>query len=305
MTPARIFVAGGTGTIGVPLVRALVAAGHDVHALTRASHKADQVRALGAHPAIADALDGEALTRVVVDARPSYVIHQLTALPRTGPRKGSDLAPTNRLRTEGTKNLIEASVRAGARRIVGGSFALFQALPPDAPREVIAAADAIRSMESQILDASRRGLIEGVVLRYGAFYGRGTPTTAHLVRLLRRRMLPVVRGDRGLLPFIHLDDAVSATLASLERAPAGSTYDIVDEEAVSMSEVLTAIAEKAGAPRPYAVPPWVPRLLSPFMAGVMAIRLPLSNARARTDLGWTPKYPTWREGIADAAEAAA
>jgi 2-alkyl-3-oxoalkanoate reductase len=302
----NIFVAGGTGTIGVPLVRALVAAGHQVHALTRSANKANEIRALGAQPAVADALDAGALRRVVLAARPTHVIHQLTALPREGVRRASDLAPTNRLRTEGTTNLVEASIAAGARRIVGGSFAPFQApMPANAPSDVVKGAEAIRSMESQILEASRRGAIEGVVLRYGLFYGPGNPAMAKMIQLLRRRMLPVVRDDKGLLPFIHLEDAVSATIAALDRAPAGSAYDIVDDQPASMRDVVEGLARQAGAPRPFAVPLWVPRLLSPYMADFMSIRLPLSNAKARAELGWAPKYPTWREGLAGTIERAA
>ena len=302
----NIFIAGGTGTIGVPLVRALVAAGHQVHSLTRSANKADEIRALGAQPAVANALDALALRRVVLDARPTHVIHQLTALPKEGARRASDLTATSRLRSEGTRNLLEASISAGARRIIGGSFAAFQAqLPANASREVVEGVEAVRSMESQILEASRRGAIEGVVLRYGLFYGPGNPATDRMIELVRRRMLPVVRHDPGLLPFIHLEDAVSATIAALDRAPAGSTYDIVDDQAASMRDVVEGMARQAGAPRPLAVPQWVPRLLSPFMAGFMSIRLPLSNAKARAELGWRPKYPTWREGLAGFIEHAA
>ena len=302
----RIFVAGGTGTIGVPLVRALIAAGHEVHSLTRSEKKILEIRSLGAEPAVADALDAEGLRRVVVAARPMHVIHQLTALPKQGPRRASELAPTNRLRSEGTRNLIAASVAAGARRVIGGSFALFQApMPANAPADVLEGAEALRSMESQILDASRRGHIEGVVLRYGMFYGPGNPATDYMIRLLRRRMLPVIRHDQGLLPFIHLDDAVSATIAALDRAPAGSAYDIVDDRASSMSEVVAGMARQAGAPKPFTVPLWLPRLLSPYMTGLISVRLPLSNAKAKAELGWTPKYPTWREGVAGLLERAA
>jgi nucleoside-diphosphate-sugar epimerase len=302
----NIFVAGGTGTIGVPLVRALLAAGHQVHSLTRSASKADEIRALGAQPAIADALDAGGLRRVVLAARPTHVIHQLTALPKEGARRASDLAATSRLRSEGTRNLLEASIAAGARRIVAGSFAAFQAeLPANAPREVMEGVAAVRSMESQILEASSRGAIEGVVLRYGLFYGPGNPATARMMHMVRRRMLPVVRDDQGLLPFIHVEDAVSATIAALDRAPAGSAYDIVDDQPASMRDIVEGMARQAGAPRPFAVPQWVPRVLSPFMAGFMSIRLPLSNAKARAELGWAPRYPTWREGLAGMVERAA
>ena len=295
----NVFLAGGSGAIGVPLVRALVAGGHQVTALTRFAANAPTLRALGATPAVADALDPAALRRVVVAAHPTHVIHQLTALPKGGPRSARDLAPTNRLRTEGTRNLIDAAVAAGARRIVGGSFALLgaaSAMP--SPADVQEGADAVRSMESQILDASARALIEGIVLRYGLFYGPENGMTDQLIALARRRLLPTVRGDHGLLPFIHLADAASATMAALERGPAGSVYDIVDDRAISMSEMALAIAESVGAPRPIAVPSWLPRLLSPYMARMMAIRLPLSNEKARVDLDWRPSYPTIHEGLA-------
>jgi nucleoside-diphosphate-sugar epimerase len=294
----NVFVAGGSGAIGVPLVRALVAGGHQVTALTRSAANAPKLRALGATPAVADALDPDALRRVVVDAHPTHVVHQLTALPKGGPRSARDLAPTNRLRTEGTRNLIDAAVSAGATRIVGGSFALLGAASTmPIPAGVQDAADAVRSLESQILDASARGLIEGVVLRYGLFYGPENGMTEQMIALARWRLLPTVRGDRGLLPPIHLDDAVSATIAALERAPAGSTYDIVDDQPVSMSDMAIAIAESVGAPRPFSVPSWLPRLLSPYMARMMAIRLPLSNAKARAELGWRPAYSTIRDGL--------
>jgi len=287
----NVFLAGGSGAIGVPLVRALVAAGHQVTALTRFAANEPKLRALGATPAVADALDAEALRRVVAAARPSHVIHQLTALPKAGPRSTRDLAPTNRLRTEGTRNLIAAAVGAGAFALLGA------ASTTPIPAGVREAADAVRSLESQILDASARGLIEGIVLRYGLFYGPENGTTDQLIALARHRLLPTVRGDRGLLPPIHLEDAASATIAALERGPAGSVYDIVDDRAVSMSEMALAIAESVGAPRPIAVPSWLPRLLSPYMARMMAIRLPVSNEKARVELGWRPSYPTIHEGL--------
>ena len=167
----NVFLAGGSGAIGVPLVRLLVAGGHQVTALTRSSANATMLRGLGATAAVADALDPDALHRVVVAAHPTHVIHQLTALPKAGPRRATDLMPTNRLRIDGTRNLIAAAVAAGAARIVGGSFALMGAASTQPiPADVRDAADAVRSMESQILEASRSGAIEGVVLRYGLFY---------------------------------------------------------------------------------------------------------------------------------------
>lgn len=300
----RVFLAGATGAIGVPLVRQLVAAGHHVTALTRSEGKVGMLRGLGAEPAVADALDAEALARAVLAARPTHVIHQLTALPKSGVRRARDLEPTNRLRIEGTRHLISAAAAAGARRIVAGSFGLFQGVGEDTPADVRAGIDAVKSMEDQVLDASRRGQIEGVILRYGLFYGPGTGSTEHMVALVRRRLLPIVRGDRSLLPCIHIDDAASATVAALDRAPAGASYDIVDDRAVSMTDIVLMLAEQAGAPRPITVPAWVPRLVAPYLTRITSIRLPLSNARAKAELEWSPSYPTWRDGLASISKAA-
>jgi nucleoside-diphosphate-sugar epimerase len=293
----KVFVAGGTGTIGVPLVRALVAAGHEVTALTRSPEKAAHVRALGAQAAVADALDAEALARAVLDARPTHVIHQLTALPKEGIRRPEQLTPTNRLRDDGTRNLLAAAIRAGARRLVAGSFAPLLGVPEDVPPGVREGVEAVRSMEAQVVGAAKQGLIEGVVLRYGLWYGPGNPATEKIAGLVRRRLMPVVRHDQGLLPWIHIDDVVSATVAALDRGRSGAVYAIVDDQPASMSDIVREIARRSGAPRPIAVPAWVLRLASPYMAGFLSMRLALSNQEARADLGWRPAYPTLREGV--------
>ena len=292
----NVFIAGGSGTIGIPLVRALVAAGHRVTALTRTPEKEAMLRALGASAAVADARDRDALRAALEAAHPTHVIHQLTALPKEGPRRASDLDATNRLRIDGTRNLLDAAVNAGARRLIVGSFAM----QADEIADTINrdGAEAVRSMERQVLEASGRGAIEGVVLRYAMFYGPDVPMTGAMIEMVRKRRLPVVRGDRGLLPLIHLDDAVSATVLALERAPAGSTYEIADDRAVSMTEIADTIAEYTGAPKPIRVPAWLPRLIAPYMAKMTSVRMPLSNTRAKAELGWRPKYPTIRDGMA-------
>lgn len=300
----NVFVAGGSGTIGVPLVRALVAAGHQVTALTRSPGKRDELRALGASVAVADALNREALARSVDAARPTHIIHQLTALPKDGPRRPSDLDATNRLRIDGTRNLLDAAINARARRFIVGSFALLSERPETPPADDPAAA-AVRSMESQVLDATKRGSIEGVILRYGMFYGRDSASTIKIIDLVRKRRLPVVRGDAGQLPFIHLDDAISATIAALDTGPAGGVYDIVDDRPVSMTDIVETIAKYTGAPAPFKVPAWLPRLFAPYMARILSMRMPLSNARAKRELGWTPRYSTMRDGLADMFQRAA
>ncbi len=293
----NVFLAGGSGAIGVPLIRQLVAAGHQVTASTRSQEKASQLRALGATPAIVDALDADALVRAVVAANPTQVVHQLTALPKGGPKSARDLAATNRLRIEGTRNLLAAAIAAGAKRIAVGSFAPLAGLHPGMPPELQEGAQAVEAMESQVLAASRTGRIEAVVLRYGLFYGPETASTLEMMTMARRRMLPRIRGDRSLLPCIHIEDAASATIAALERAPAGSTYDIVDNEPVSFSDIVEQVALAAGAPKPIALPLWVPRLVAPYMARILSLRLMLSNGKARQELGWNPVYPTMREGL--------
>ena len=293
----KVFVAGASGTIGIPLVRALVDAGHHVVALTRSPGKCSALEALGASAVVADALDRDALVATVSAAQPTHVIHQLTALPREGPRRPSDIEPTNRLRVEGTANLLHATIGVRARRFIVGSFAPLAGMGSASTQG--AAAAAVRSMERQVIEAAREGLIEGVVLRYGMFYGPGVPSTAALVDMVRRRRLPVVRKDTGQLPLIHIDDAVNATVLALERATAGATYDIVDDYPASMTEIVTTLAKYAGSSAPFRVPAWLPRLVAPYLARMTAMRMPLSNARAKAELGWEPKYPTIQQGLAE------
>lgn len=289
----NVFVAGGTGAIGVPLVRALVAAGHSVTALTRHQSKTPQLRALGATPAVADALDHEGLRAALEMARPTHVIHQLTALPKDGPRRVRDIESTNRLRIDGTRNLLEAAINAGARRLIVGSFAPLSHVEESDP-----GVDAVHSMETQVLDASKRGVIEGVVLRYGMFYGLEASSTVAMIEMVRKRMLPVVRGDVSRLPVIHLDDAVSATVRALDAAPAGSVYDIVDDRSVSFAEIVQALAEYTGSKPPLTVPAWLPRLVAPYMMRVTSLQLSLSNTKAKKELNWRLRYPTLKEGLA-------
>jgi len=153
-------------------------------------------------------------------------------------------------------------------------------------------------MESQIVEASRSGRIEGIVLRYGMWYGPANPMTQQMIWMAKRRLLPVVKGDRSLLPVLHLDDAVAAAVVALDHGVPDTIYDIVDDQPVSMTDIVRELATRAGAPRPLTVPSWIPRLLSPYMARVTSVRLPVSNAKARAELGWHPLYPTMRDGLA-------
>ena len=301
----KIFIAGGSGTIGIPLAKTLVADGHEVVALTRSPHKKQELQRLGASVAIADALDRAALIRAVADARPTHVIHQLTALPKDGPRKAAELDATNRLRIEGTRNLLDAAIQAGARRFLVGSFALLSPRVSGADTAADPAAKAVQSMETQVLEATRNRQIEGIILRYGLFYGVDAPSTVAMIEMVRKRRLPVVRGDNSQLPMIHLQDAVSATVRALDLAPAGAVYDIVDDEAVSMTELVTTIAKYTGSASPIVVPGWLPRLVAPYLARILAMRMPLSNAAAKEELGWRPVFPNMRDGLAHILRSAA
>jgi nucleoside-diphosphate-sugar epimerase len=293
----RVFVAGGSGAIGVPLVKALVQEGHQVTALTRSPGKQDSLMALGATPAVADALDAAALQGALLEARPTHVIHQLTALPKDGVRRASDLEPTNRLRIEGTRNLLDAAIAAGATRLIVGSFAPLQGIGADVPQEMLPGKNAVDSMEEQTLEASRAGRIEGIVLRYGLFYGPENPATKSMIALARRRMLPVVKGDRSLLPCIHVDDAARATVAALDHGDPGSVYDIVDDEPVSMTELVQTLSKHVGAAPPFTVPEWLVKLFAPYLVRITSMRLPLSNEKAREELGWRPTFSSWRDGL--------
>jgi len=304
----RVFVAGATGALGAPLVRTLVAAGHEVVGLTRSAAKTDFLRALGARAAVADALDAAALRAAVVETKPQAVVHALTALPPRGPLRVSDLEPTNRVRIQGTANLIAATVEAGARRLVAESVALVygdtgeatatEASAIGAPHRALKAGiDAIRSLEDQVLAASRAGRLEGIVLRFGLFYGPGVASTEFMIRLLRRRMFPLFGGGRAVASWIHVADAATATLAALERGRPGEIYNVVDDEPTTLRDYATDLARVLGAPRPLSVPAWVARLLGPLGGTLATARLRVSNEKAKRDLGWTPAYPTHRDGL--------
>ena len=255
----RIFLAGASGAIGRRLVPLLLAQGHHVTGMVRSSERADGVRALGAEPAIADALDGAAVRRAVEEARPEAVIHELTSLPRRiDPRKiERDFVLNDRLRSEGTRHLVEAAHAAGAGRIVAQSIAFAYAPGPpgtvhaehdplflDAPKPFARSARAVHDLESTVTAAG------GLVLRYGYFYGPGTSIARQgsMGEDVARRRLPIVGSGQGVWSFIHIDDAAEATLAAIGRGKAGA-YNIVDDEPAPVSQWLPALADSLGAPR--------------------------------------------------------
>jgi nucleoside-diphosphate-sugar epimerase len=308
----RVFVAGATGAIGRPLVPGLIAAGHEVTGTTRSEERAEAIRAAGARAAVCDALDADALRAAVVDAAPEVVVHELTALPaRFNPRDKQMYAPTNRLRQEGTRNLIAAARAAGARRIVCQSIAFAYApgerpevKDEDAPLALGAplpfgdSVRAIDEMERAVVGAAG---VDGVVLRYGWFYGPGTylADDGSVARDVRRRRLPVIGKGMGLYSFVHVGDAASATVAAVERGAPG-VYNVVDDEPAPQREWLPRYADAIGAKKPLRVPVWIARLAMGKIATMADVQAGASNAKAKRELGWEPRWPSWREGFREA-----
>jgi nucleoside-diphosphate-sugar epimerase len=307
----RVFVAGASGAIGRSLVPALVAAGHEVTGMTRRPERTDEIRSAGADAVVCDVYDADALKAAVVGASPEVVVHQLTALPQDlDPRRKGVYDATNRIRTEGTRNLIAAAQAAGAHRFVAQSIAFVyaptggmvkseaDAVMKSAPGEFSSSLDATFDLERQTLGAED---MDGLVLRYGFFYG---PATAYAgdgyqADLVRKRRFPIIGDGSGTFSFIHVDDAASATVAACERGSPG-IYNIADDDPAPLREWLPAYAEAVGAKRPWRVPTWVARLAGGQAAMFAARMRGVSNARARAELDWEPRWTSWRDGFREA-----
>lgn len=307
----RIFVAGATGAIGQRLVPLLVENGHSVVGTTRTAAKAEALGAAGASPMVLDAIDRDAVVEAVVQAEPDVVVHQLTALAGfTDFRKFDEgFAVTNRLRTEGTANLIAGMHEVGVRRLVAQSFAGWpharsggpvktedDPLDQDPPEALRRTLEAILYLERAVLHTDG---IEGTVLRYGGFYGPGTSLGEGGFQLeaVRRRRFPIVGRGTGVTSFIHIDDAARATLAAIERGKR-RLYNIVDDDPAPVAQWLPALATAIGAKPPRRVPAWVGRLFVGEHGVVMMTEVRgASNAKAKRELGWQPAYPSWREGF--------
>jgi nucleoside-diphosphate-sugar epimerase len=307
----RIFIAGASGAVGRPLVRQLVTAGHEVTGMTRSPQKAADLRELGAEPVVADALDREAVLAAVAAARPEVVVHQLTAIGAMNPRNiDAGFKLTNRLRTEGTDNLVAAAQATGARRFVGQSFAPWSykreggpakaetdPLETDPPKHVEETLAAIRHLEAAVVGAEG---LEGIVLRYGGFYGPGTNIArgGDMLEMVVKGRFPVVGDGSGVWSLIHIEDAASATVAAIERGAPG-VYNVADDEPVPVRVWLPGLAEAVGGRKPRHLPGFLGRLLLGQAGYAMMTNLRgVSNAKAKRELGWRPAYPTWREGFA-------
>lgn len=309
----RVLIAGGTGVIGRQLVPLLVAAGHEVWGIARRASSSTKLEAMGARALVADVFDRERLSAAFTEARPEAVIHQLTALPKSiNSRKlRRDIGPTNRLRVEGTQNLLEGARSAGARRFITQSIA-FWATPgegladEDVPLYGAAKGgfgdmvQAVAEMERLVAGFDAEGPVRvGISLRYGQFYGPGTvfDDDGSFTAGLKARKIPVAGGGRGCFSFIHVADAARAALLAL-TAEKGGIYHIVDDDPAPVCEVLPALAELVGAPRPFKIPGWLARLgAGAYGAFFMTQMRGASNARARAELGWSPEVRSWRAGM--------
>jgi 2-alkyl-3-oxoalkanoate reductase len=301
----RVFVAGATGAIGARLVPQLVERGHEVIGTSRSAGKVERLRALGAEPVLLDLLDREAVRAAVLAAQPDAIVHEATALTGLSDFKHFDrsFAQTNRLRTEGTDTLLAAAREAGVGRFVAQSFAgwpyareggsvkteedRLDPTPVSAMHETLSA---IRHLEQAVVAAG------GLVLRYGGLYG--SPEDAQL-ELVRKRRFPLVGDGGGVWSFVHLDDAAAATVLALERGAPG-IYNVVDDEPAPVREWLPALATAIGAKPPRRVPRWLARIVA-GEAGValMTEIRGASNQKAKRELGWTLRHPSWRKGFSE------
>jgi nucleoside-diphosphate-sugar epimerase len=307
----RVFVAGATGAIGKQLVPRLVAAGHEVMGMTRSESKQAMLSELGATPVVADALDPDQVAEAVARAMPDVIVHQLTAIGPLDLRHfDRDFALTNRLRTDGTDYLLSAGQAVGVRRFVAQSNCVGYArtggavkteqdpLDPSPAREMRQSLAAIRHLEDAVLGAR---WTEGIVLRYGWFYGPGTSLSpgGEQFEIVRQRKFPLVGDGGGVWSFIHIADAAEATVTAVERGSRG-IYNVVDDDPAPVAEWLPALAHTLGAKKPVRVPRFIGRLFAGQAGVVMMTELRgASNAKAKRELAWRPAHPSWREGFAN------
>ena len=310
----RVFVAGATGAIGKQLVPRLVAAGHEVHGMTRTASNRAVLEGLGAMPVVADALDPDQVAEAVGMARPDVIVHQLTSIGSINLRHfDRDFALTNRLRTEGTENLLSAGQAVGVQRFVAQGVAGFGAyariggpvkteedpLETQPPREMRETIASIRHLEEAVLGAQ---WTEGIVLRYGTFYGPGTSLApgGEYFELISKRRFPLVGDGGGVWSFIHVADAAEATVAAVERGSRG-VYNVVDDDPALVAEWVPALAELLNAKQPMRVPQLIGRLfVGEAGVAMMTDIRGASNDKAKRQLAWRPAHPSWRQGFAAA-----
>lgn len=306
----RIFVAGATGAVGRRLVPRLAGNGHHVVGLTRTPAKTSLLRELGAEPVVADALDETAIHAAVVAARPDVIVHQLTDLKGASDLRKFDraFASSNRLRTAGTDHLLAAARDCGVKRMVAQSFCGWpyariggyvktedDPLDDNPPQELRGTLEAIRYLEHAV--TTTPGIV-GVALRYGGFYGSDTGVfDPSMIEQIRKRRMPLIGGGTAWWSFLHIDDAAEATALAVERGE--GVYNIVDDDPAPVHDWFNELAAMLGAKPPFRVPAWLGRLAAGEHIVVMMTQSRAgSNVKAGRELGWTPRYPSWRQGFA-------
>jgi nucleoside-diphosphate-sugar epimerase len=310
LATVKIFFAGATGVLGRRLLPLLVKGGHEVTAMTRSEARVEELRSAGAAPVVCDVFDADALRDAVVAASPQVVLHELTDLPpNIDPRKADEqTAGNDRIRTEGTRNLVAAALAAGANRMVAQSIS-FAYAPTGGPVKseedplydaagwpFSRSVEALHDLESAVTQTEG---LDGIVLRYGFFYGPGSSyaSDGYWADQVRKRRFPIVGNGAGVFSYIHVDDAAAATVAAIEGGPSG-IYNVVDDEPAPVKEWLPVYAEAVGAKKPRRVPAFIARFVAGQYAVMLATQLRgASNAKAKRDLGWTPRYASWRQGF--------
>ncbi len=298
----RVLVAGATSVPGLPLLRELDARGHEVVGMTRSSSKTSQIEAAGAKPVVADVFDADEVENVVADIGPEVVVSLLTTLPKWGPKRPKDFEPARALWGHGAPNLVRAAQRAGVRRIVAESVVFaygypttgpavmdetdpYPGPPPKGGDEMLAA---LRGMEKTVLSSGEHSDTEGIVLRYGCFYGPGVPHDELFVRLAKWWALPAMTGN-GIVSWVHIEDVAKATANAIERGRGGQMYNIVDDRPQSFGDYARELSAKLHRPRPIPIPHRLVGMVASYPATAFGTTwLPLSNAKAKAELGWTP-----------------
>ncbi|MGA7434256.1 MAG: NAD(P)-dependent oxidoreductase [Solirubrobacterales bacterium] len=309
----KIFVAGAAGAIGNYLTPLLVQAGHDVVGTSRTASGLQRIKNLGADALLMDGLDRKSVSDAVTAASPDLIINQMTALSGgINPRRiEKSFSATNRLRAEGTDNLLAAAAAAGTRRFIAQSYTGWpyartggpvktetDPLDPDPPPALRPLLDAIRHLEDTVIAAG------GMVLRYGGFYGPGTGMApgGEQWEMIKSRRMPIIGDGEGIWSFIQIEDAAKATKLAVDSYRAGEVFNIVDDDPAPVKVWLPVAAESIGAKTPHRVPRWVGKLAAGEQTAVMMCEIRgASNEKAKRDLGWTPTHPSWREGIAGMA----
>lgn len=307
----KILVAGAAGDLGANTCELLIQAGNEVHGLTRSKSRGAQLSRNGIHPVVGDLLDATTVQAALQRVQPDAVVQVPIALPQRGPTRVKDLDATNRLRREGTRHLLDASLAVGVKRYVAESIvaiygygelggaeldeasptakrAPFQSLQP--------ALDALEEEEAMVLDAARAGEIEGIVVRVGFYYGSGVGSTAFIAKLLKRGVMPVTK-RRGAMPWVELSDAAAGMVAALERGRSGEIYNIVGDRSAGLTDLAHELASQLGTRPPRELPDWVIKLGGRYAALMGETSLHVSNRKAREELGWSPTFPTIRDGV--------